>query len=236
MTTPRRTDEIQGEIVHEYDGIEEADNQLPRWWLWTLYGAILFSIGYWVWFEAFAIGDDPMTAYNQAKLEALDRGGPVTDDELLEIAADPLMVEAGQKAFGTHCVKCHGSKGEGVIGPNLTDPFWLYGGSPASIHESVDRGRKGGMPAWGPNLGGGGVKQVTAYLLSIQDTNVPGKEPQGKRYEPPSTEPAAEDPGPGSAEAEDNDSPAPSRDSPGSGDARASGERARALPISAGGP
>ena len=178
-------DSIQGQILHEYDGILEADNQLPRWWLITLFGSIFFGLGYWLWYETFAVGDNPMEAYQLAVLESLDKGGPVHNEDLLEIAEDRNMVAAGAGVYATYCVKCHGKQGEGAIGPNLTDPNWLHGGAPVDIYTSIHRGQTGkGMPAWGPQLGPGVVKQLTAHILSIRDTNVPGKAPQGTIYVP----------------------------------------------------
>jgi cytochrome c oxidase cbb3-type subunit 3 len=179
-----RHDEIQGEILHVYDGIEEADNELPRWWLATFYVAILFGAGYWVVYQAFEVADNPVKAYAKAKLDALNKGGDVTEERLMGLVADPLMVESGQSTFKTNCSKCHGSNAEGKIGPNLTDPFWLHGGSALDIYNTVFHGQPAkGMPAWN-SLGPASVQQVVAYLLSIRNSNVPGKAPQGKEWTP----------------------------------------------------
>jgi cytochrome c oxidase cbb3-type subunit 3 len=186
MSNGIRTDDIQGLIIHEYDGIEEADNRLPNWWLWTFYGAIIIGAAYWVWFEAFEIGQGPAEAYTIAKLEALDTGEEVTDDMILSIAEDSGQVKAGKKEYAKNCVTCHGASGEGKIGPNLTDEFWIHGGSAKNIYDTVLRGVNGkGMPAWGLNLGAGKSKLLAAYLVSIRDSNLPGKEPQGEKWEPP---------------------------------------------------
>ena len=185
MSDPSEHDPIQGAIVHEYDGIKEADNKLPQWWLWSFYLAIAFSFAYWIYYEAFGVGDGPLDRYSQERMAALDTGEPVTDDLLVELADDRLAVRAGGRTFGQNCAKCHGSAAEGSIGPNLTDEYWIGGHAPVDIYQTIVDGRSGkGMPPWGLQLGPGACKQVAAYLLSIRNSNVPGKEPQGEKVAP----------------------------------------------------
>ena len=202
MSESRKHDPIQGEIIHEYDGIEEADNKLPGWWLWTFYIAIAFSFGYWLWVEAFEVSPGPLDSYIAERMEALDTGEEVTDEALVSLAADKLAVRAGERAFAQNCAKCHGSRGEGNIGPNLTDEFWLAGGAPVDIYATVMHGRNGkGMPAWGLQLGPGMCKQVTSYLHTLRGTNLPGKPPQGERWEAPAAAPAGPAAAPADGEA-----------------------------------
>lgn len=185
MADVHRTDAIQGEIVHEYDGIEEADNELPLWWLLTFYGAIAFSVLYWFYYHEFEVGASPMAAYATELQERAASGGEVSEELLVAMAQDPNAVGAGRTLFASHCQVCHEAKGQGNIGPNLTDPFWIHGGAPVSIHDTIESGVAAqGMPAWGPTLGGNGVNQLTAFLLSIRNSNVPGKAPQGERWTP----------------------------------------------------
>jgi cytochrome c oxidase cbb3-type subunit 3 len=194
MTEPLRTDDLQGDILHAYDGIEEADNRLPNWWLMTFYLAIAFAAAYWFVFHMFELAPGPRAAYVEAQLAALDKGGPVTDEEIATLATDPNMVSAGSKVFARTCVSCHGDDGSGKIGPNLTDDHWLHGGSPSAIHTTIARGVDGkGMQAWQPQLGGGPVKQVAAYVVSLRGRNLPGKAPEGERWSPaPAAAPAPE--------------------------------------------
>ncbi len=174
-----RNDEIQGQIIHIYDGIEEADNALPRWWLATFFGACIFAVFYWMFFVSFPYGDMPGRAYTKARLAAMDKGGEVTEEDILMLVSDAPMVAAGKAEFIKNCVKCHGSRAEGKEGPNLTDGFWLYGGAPMDIFHTITTGTKKGMPDWGPKLGKGTVKQLTAYVITLRNTNQPGKAPQG---------------------------------------------------------
>ena len=180
----KRHDAIQGEIIHVYDGIEEADNELPLWWLWTFYGAIVFAVFYWFAYHEFEAAPLPPQEYAIA-LQERASGGEVSEELLVALANDPEAVSAGQALFGEHCAVCHRERGEGNIGPNLTAPFWIHGGGPTDIHATIDEGQlQNGMPAWGPTLGGESVQQLTAFVLSIRDTNLEGKEPQGERWVP----------------------------------------------------
>jgi cytochrome c oxidase cbb3-type subunit 3 len=196
MSDIKRTDEIQGAIVHVYDGIEEADNRLPNWWLLTFYAAMVFAVGYWVYYHSLAAGKLPYAAYQHERSQQLEGGGDVSDEQLLALAADPLTVPEGKRVFETTCVPCHGERAEGKIGPNLTDAYWLHGASPTEIYTTIFDGvPDNGMQPWGGTLGPAKVKQVTAYVLSIMNSNVPGKEPQGEKL---SLDGAAKDPaGPG---------------------------------------
>lgn len=183
---PSRVDPHQGAIVHVYDGIEEADNRLPRWWLWTFYLAIIFGVFYWLGYEAFGFGKGPLETYNQARMEALN-AKPVTVGELYKIAKDPTLLAEGKARWKRDCTRCHGDNGEGKIGPNLTDPFWIGKSDPLSIFETVNIGRQGkGMQAWGPTYGRGGVMQVAAFVITeVVGTEVAGKAPEGDKWEGP---------------------------------------------------
>lgn len=179
----KRVDEIQGEILHVYDGIEEADNELPNWWLWTFYGAIVFSVFYWFAYHEFESVPLPGEAY---AIELQQRsGGAVSEELLVAMAGNPDAIAAGQALYATNCAVCHKERGEGNIGPNLTDEFWIHGGGPIQIHDTIANGAlQAGMPAWAGPLGAEKVQQLTAFVLSIRDTNIAGKEPQGERWVP----------------------------------------------------
>jgi cytochrome c oxidase cbb3-type subunit III len=180
-------DAIQGEIVHVYDGIEEADNRLPQWWLWTFYLAIAFSLGYWVYYESVGVGAGPLDRYAAERMAALDTGTPVTDEVIADLSTDRLAVRAGVKAFAQNCAKCHGSRAEGNIGPNLTDEYWIGEASPAAIYTTIADGRTSkGMPAWRLQLGSALNKQIAAYVLTVRNTGVQGKAPQGAKWAAPS--------------------------------------------------
>lgn len=170
-------------ITHHYDGIEEQDNPLPRWWLATFFFTIVFGAVYFFHYEVFRSGANQREELDREVAAAAAKAGktaPVTASELVRMAADSAETTDGAAAFATTCVACHGDKAEGKIGPNLTDAFWLHGGKPTDIYATVSTGVPDkGMPSWEAQLGHRKTLQVTAYVLSLRGKDVPGKAPQG---------------------------------------------------------
>jgi cytochrome c oxidase cbb3-type subunit 3 len=170
---------------HDYDGIREFDNPLPRWWLFIFYGTVLFGYAYWMHFQVAKTGTSLLGELQAEQAEAAkkDAGAkPITDEMLVTLSQDPAALAAGEKVFNSTCVACHGANGEGKIGPNLTDSFWIHGGKPTDIHRSIANGWvEKGMPSWKPVLGNERVLQVAAFVLTKRGKNLPGKEPQGER-------------------------------------------------------
>lgn len=179
MSKPESTDQV----THVYDDIQEMDNPLPRWWLLTFFGTIVFAAGYFYYYETFKVGltpDDELAA-DMARIQK-NKGGPVaTPEQLLAMSTDPKALQDGGATFQQLCAACHGDQGEGKIGPNLTDRYWLHGGSPDRILQTVSIGvTDKGMPAWATSLGPRKTQLVTAYVLSLRGKNLPGKAPQGQ--------------------------------------------------------
>jgi len=177
----------EDQVVHEYDGIIELDNQLPRWWLGILYATIAFAVAYWVGYEV--LGSLPSTATlhqreiaqkRAAEAELLRTQGPATDASLVALSKDPATLDQGKTAFAQNCSICHEQNGSGKVGPNLTDKAWLHGGRPENIYRVIQRGVDGkGMPSWGPQLGEEKVRALAAYVVTLKGKNLPGKAPQG---------------------------------------------------------
>ena len=172
-------------LEHECDGIREFDNPLPRWWLIIFYGTVLFGYAYWMHYQVARTGVGAVAELLAEQAEAARKDAnskPLTDEMLVTLSKDPATIAAGEKVFTTTCVACHGPQGEGKIGPNLTDAFWLHGGKPTDIHKSIAGGWvEKGMPSWKPVLGNERVLQVAAFILTQKGLNLPGKEPQGER-------------------------------------------------------
>lgn len=179
--------------AHAYDGIEEFDNHLPNWWLWSFYLACIFAVIYWIHFHTLGTGDLPIEQYAReqavmsAQIEAAAANNPVTDESLRELAANPAVVAEGRKIFEdmTKCAVCHKPDGSGLVGPNLTDNMWIYGGKPMDIYTTIHDGRpadpaKGFMGGMLPHnqYGRQFVQRATAYVLSIKNKNLPGKPPE----------------------------------------------------------
>jgi cytochrome c oxidase cbb3-type subunit 3 len=190
-------DEVSGRETtgHEWDGIRELNNPLPRWWLWGLYATILWSVGYWVVYPAWPLVSDHtrgLFGYSQraaviaeidaAQAERFARGQNLAEATLDEIRTRPdllkLALASGKAAFGDNCASCHGSGATGRPGyPNLQDDEWLWGGSLDEIHRTIRFGARGGhadthqgeMLAFGRDgiLKRQEVEAVANYVLSL---------------------------------------------------------------------
>lgn len=158
---------------HIYDGIQEYDNPMPNWWLWTFYGAVIFSVLYWFsWYDADIMQSDEavveaqMAKVDEARLAAM---GEISNETLWQMSRNPGFVSAGEKIYRESCVACHGAQLQGGIGVSLVDDEWKWGNQPMSIFVIVANGspdRMAGMQAWSSELGMQKVSQVVAYVLS----------------------------------------------------------------------
>jgi cytochrome c oxidase cbb3-type subunit 3 len=182
----------QGEEAHSFDGIQEYDNKLPNWWLWTFYLACIFSVIYWVHYHVLHTGPSSMETFQmemkaaEEAAEKLEAKHPLTDALLVKLSKDSQVVEEGKTLFAkSGCAACHKPDGGGLIGPNLTDEFWLHGGKPTLIFKTISEGVVlKGMPAHGKLLGRSRIQKIVAYLETIRNTHVKGgKEAQGKKEE-----------------------------------------------------
>jgi cytochrome c oxidase cbb3-type subunit 3 len=175
--------ELPKGVVHIYDDIQEEDNHLPNWWLGILFGAIVFAFGYWFIYEVTRSEPSPLESYRiESAILAKRRAesSPVSNEVLTVLSKDANTVAEGKKIFVSNCAPCHGAQGQGIVGPNLTDKFWLHGGQPLDIHKSITGGYPDkGMPFWGPVLGPTRIRSVSAFVLSLKGQNVPGRPPQG---------------------------------------------------------
>jgi len=181
----------KNKVHHVYDGIVEEDNRLPNWWVAILLGTIVFSFGYWFVYETTQTLPSPLKAYEEhksavaAERARLAAGAPLSNAMLWAASKDPDTVAAGRKVFLGTCRSCHEAEGQGSIGPNLTDPYWIHGYEPMDIIAAVTNGFPDkNMEAWGDRLGAERVKQVTAYVLTLRNKNVPGKAPEGEKISP----------------------------------------------------
>ncbi len=164
----------EGVIIrdHVVDGIREYDQRLPKWWLVILFGAIFFSIIYWLVIDdrRFEGGVDPALEVKLEELQTkkLASSIDVTNDALFfEMAANQSFVQEGQATFESNCVTCHGKDLKGGIGFNLVDDEWVHGSKPSEIYVSVADGfMEKGMQPWEPILGQKRIAEVVAYLLS----------------------------------------------------------------------
>ena len=186
----QRPDNVEETTGHSYDGIEEYDNPLPRWWFMLFVATIIFALGYLVLYPGLGNYkgilpgyEDGWTGVNQWKKEmakADEQYGPLFAKyaamPLEEVAQDEQALKMGSRLFASNCSVCHGSDAKGSYGfPNLTDNDWLYGGDPETIKTTILHGRQAAMPAWKDVIGEEGVKNAAAYVRSLADL----KQPEG---------------------------------------------------------
>lgn len=171
---------------HDFDGIEEFDNRLPRWWVWTFVLTVLFALYHWTSHYTFGTKPDNRAEFNAdmdeiAKIRAAKALGGPSDAEVMALVAQPESLALGKQVFMTNCMACHGQFAQGVIGPNLTDNYWLHGGRPSQMAQTAMNGVPDkGMPTWKGVLGDAQIRQAVAYVVSLRGSNPPGaKPPQG---------------------------------------------------------
>ena len=169
---------------HEYDGIRELDNNLPPWWVWMFFATVIFAVVYLLNYHVFKTGDSQVKAYEKeikrsekevkAYLSKMSMNVDETNATLMAATGD---LDKGKAIFETNCVTCHNPKGEGNIGPNLTDKNWIYGYDIKEVFKTVKTGTPNGMPEHNSKFNPVQIQQVASFVLSLKE--VKGKEPQG---------------------------------------------------------
>ncbi len=177
---------------HEYDGIQEYDNPMPRWWVWIYWGTFYFAICYVLWMHVFMKGTTVVEAYDEemqvAREAAAQRDlGTVSEQSLGKLTKNAAVMADARAMFQKRCVQCHGPKGAGLIGPNLTDDYWIHGrGRLMDIYRVVNGGvASKGMPEWGKVLAPIEIAKLAAYVGTIRGTHLEGKAPEGTLVAPP---------------------------------------------------
>jgi cytochrome c oxidase cbb3-type subunit 3 len=186
MATEHEQDRL---LDHNYDGIQEYDNPMPRWWVWIFWATIAFSVAYAADPTGRIKGPGRVKEYEQQMADAARRWpAPVAAldvEGLVAIARDPRAVAAGKAVFDANCAACHRADGGGLIGPNLTDEYWLHGGSLTEIQHTITEGvLEKGMPTWAKVLKPEQIGAVTVYVASLHDTHPKDpKPPQGVKID-----------------------------------------------------
>ncbi len=208
---------------HNYDGIQEFDNDLPRWWLWLFYLTIIWGVLYFIFYHVVNVGylsadeyrreldpdyiraasrdeklfgvvpmyhapyydpirDQALTGKVQKKSLAGFKEETRESDTTTYVAlVEPTDIEAGKTIFVTKCASCHNTLGQGNIGPNLTDDYWLHGAGMTNVTKTIKYGFPAkGMLAWRGELTPQQIQQVASFVLTLHGTNPPNpKPPQG---------------------------------------------------------
>jgi len=166
-------------LDHNYDGIKELDNSLPPWWLWGFYITIVWSVGYLVHYHVFHTGPSSSEEYTQSVVLAEQqleeyrkrRADLVTADNA-QFINTPEELGTGKEIYTRNCVACHGTGGEGTVGPNLTDEFWIHGGGIKNVFMTVSNGVPAkGMISWKSQLSPKQIQSVASYVLSLKGSN-----------------------------------------------------------------
>jgi cytochrome c oxidase cbb3-type subunit 3 len=177
---------------HDYDGIQELNNPLPGWWLMTFYITIVFAVVYYSYYTFFGgptLDEELAQKMNviQSEQQMAEESAPEKSaDYYMSLVSNPEVLEKGKAEFMLKCMPCHGNNGQGLIGPNFTDDYWIHGdGSIPAILEVANNGvADKGMPPWKGVIPEDTLEAVAVYIYSLYGTEPEGaKPPQGEKVE-----------------------------------------------------
>lgn len=177
---------------HEYDGIRELDNPLPGWWLMTFYITIAFSVVYFAYYQFLGgPSSDERLSSRMAELQEIrearvEEVGERSEEEIRAVLENEEKINLGKEEYTKNCLACHGDKAQGIIGPNLTDNYWIHGdGSVTSIAGIIKDGvPEKGMPSWQQILQPDQIVNIAAYVYTLHGTEPEGaRPPEGEKVE-----------------------------------------------------
>jgi cytochrome c oxidase cbb3-type subunit 3 len=175
-------------LDHEADGIRELDNKLPRWWVWLFYGTIIYSAIYLVYYHVLGAGSLMQAEYQQEmKSGETTKGAAMSRFEAnlasLQPSAEEAELAKGRQIFGTLCAPCHRADGGGLVGPNLTDTYWIHGSNYSDTITVVWNGVPAkGMVAWKNSMRPDQIQAVASYIYTLRGAKLatPGKVPENQ--------------------------------------------------------
>jgi cytochrome c oxidase cbb3-type subunit III len=185
--------ELEHDILldHDYDGIKELDNNLPPWWKYGFYLTIVFALVYLIRFHVTGDGElqdaeyqSELLAAEIQKEEYRKTVADLVDESNVVLLTDMTGIGNGKTIFMNNCAACHGPAGEGTVGPNLTDDYWIHGGSIADVFKLIKYGNpQKGMIAWQNQLSPKQIQEVASFIKTLQGTNpANGKAAEGTLY------------------------------------------------------
>jgi cytochrome c oxidase cbb3-type subunit 3 len=188
-------------LDHEADGIRELDNKLPRWWVWLFYCTIIFAVVYMSYYHVFAKGALATQGQMKAEYDAEMQIGDAiktatmsrfeTDLATLTPSKDPNVLAEGKKTFLTLCAPCHRPDAGGLVGPNLTDDYWIHGSNFVDNVKTIWNGvPEKGMITWKKLLKPNEVYDVASYIYTLRGTHPPNPKPP-ENQAPAKTGPSA---------------------------------------------
>jgi cytochrome c oxidase cbb3-type subunit 3 len=192
---PPPTEAVE-DVGHDFDGIRELDNRVPPWFNYLFVGTVIFAFVYMLDYHVLKISplseSEYITEVQAAEIQkriAFAADGEI-DETTLAALKDDASIKAGAENYQKYCVSCHGPQGGGVVGPNLTDTYWIHGGDVKNIYSTIKVGVPAkGMIAWQLVFSQKQMQQLASFVLSLQGTNPPGgKAPEGNLYIQPVAE------------------------------------------------
>ena len=185
--------EREAEIMldHDYDGIRELDSKIPPWFAWLFILTIIFAAYYMIDYHIIGSGQVQYEEYAQEvkmaslEREALIKSGAFINEETVTLLSDASDLEKGKAVFDQNCIACHASDGGGIVGPNLTDEYWIHGGGIKNVFKVIKYGVvEKGMISWQTQLNPNQMQEVASYVLSLQGTTPAApKQPEGEIWE-----------------------------------------------------
>lgn len=179
-------------LTHAYDGIREYDNPLPGWWSMIFAGSVVFAAAYGFYFHVANWGTTPAESYTTAlgdyegkrEVRAAAEAANVSEQTIANAAQDSQILARGTELYAQRCASCHADRGQGLIGPNLTDLRQLHGATRMDLYNTIAKGvPTTAMLAWGEQLPQTDVLALAAFVATLRGQNLTGKEPQGSPVE-----------------------------------------------------
>lgn len=183
-------------LDHEYDGIKELDSKVPPWFAFLFYGTIVFSIIYMIRFHVIGSGDVQAEEYleeiraAQVERQILIKTGAFLNEETVTFTKDAGALSNGKDIFIKNCAACHANDGGGLVGPNLTDEYWINGGGIKNVFKVIKYGVPAkGMISWQTQLSPTQMQEVASYILTLEGTEPANpKQPEGEKWIEPKEE------------------------------------------------
>lgn len=181
---------FEKQFAHDIDGITEMDNPTPPWFMFLFYTTIGFGLIYLVYYHILGDGDIQLGEYKKEVVmaeaqyeEYVKKTAGLINESNVTALKDEKTLAQGKELYTANCVACHGTMGEGKVGPNLTDEYWIHGGQVKEIFKLITEGApEKGMIAWKKQMNPLQIQQLTSYIVTLQGTNPPNpKEPQGEK-------------------------------------------------------
>lgn len=178
-------------LDHDYDGIKELDNNLPPWWKYGFYLTIVIGVIYLINYHVIKTsplqGEEYTISVKKAEAEVAEymkNSANNVDESTVKMLDNSADLAAGKDLFLNNCAACHGKLGEGTVGPNLTDDYWLHSGGVKDIFKTIKYGYPDkGMKSWKEDFSPMQIAQLTSYIRTLKGTNPPkAKDKQGELY------------------------------------------------------